>query len=316
MRVAKYAGRVNAGEDQLRYSLRFLSGKCQGTEYVLADPMEIVVGRSSDADLILIEGMVSRRHARFSLKNGELAVEDLRSTNGTFVNGEKIRRRKLTEGDRVLVGTSIVKVVFSRAPYGTKPPPPPFDALDEDATASRYRVSGDLEEVSVAELLEMFSSPDREAIIELAGPEGGAAITVARGRVQDCVLEKLPEMPPAKAMLRVLGWGRGNFSVAPYEPPSDRRLDLPVPELLVDGLFKLDELEVLRQQLPQRGVRIGVARPLAAPLSALDEADLEMLQLAHNLGDVGTVLDHCPDTDLEAAKRLLGLFDGGYLRRA
>ena len=64
------------------------------------------------------------------------------------------------------------------------------------------------------------------------------------------------------------------------------------------------------------GVRIGVARPLAAPLSALDEADLEMLQLAHNLGDVGAVLDHCPDTDLEAAKRLLGLFDGGYLRRA
>ena len=45
---------MNAGEDQLRYSLRFLSGKCQGTEYVLADQIEIVVGRSSDADLILI----------------------------------------------------------------------------------------------------------------------------------------------------------------------------------------------------------------------------------------------------------------------
>jgi hypothetical protein len=306
---------MRAEPDQLRYSLRFLSGKCQGTEYVLADPMDIIVGRSGDADLILVESMVSRQHARFSLRDAELSVEDMGSTNGTFVNGEKIRRRRLLEGDRVLIGTSIVKVMFSRAPLGTRPPMPERAAIDEDRTASRYRVSGDLDEVSVAELLEMFSSPDREAVIEIAGPDGSASVTVSYGRVQDCVLHEHPDAPPAKAVLRVLGYNRGSFSVRPYEPPEEPRLDLPVPELLVDGLFKLDELEVLRQQLPGRGMRIVLARPLAAPLSELDEAELEMLQRAHNLGEVGAVLDHSPETDLEVAKRLLALFDGGYLRR-
>ncbi len=94
---------MTPGGDQLRLSLRFLSGKHQGSEYVLADPTDVVVGRSSDVDLILIEGMVSRRHARFQLEQAVLEVEDLGSTNGTFVNGDRVRRRRLREGDRVAV---------------------------------------------------------------------------------------------------------------------------------------------------------------------------------------------------------------------
>jgi len=300
----------------LRYSLRFLSGKSQGSEYVLDDPMAVTVGRSGEVDLILVEGMVSRRHARFTLSGDQLRVEDLGSTNGTFVNGEKVSRAQLAEGDRVLIGTSILKVMFSRSPVGTKPPPPDRSTLNEEMTSSRYRASGDLQEISVPELLEMFSATGRQAVLELRGPGGIAQVTVSDGRVEDCVLDTLPKAPADKVMLRVLGFSKGSFAVRSYREPGGRRINRPVLELLVDGLFKLDELEVLRQRLPDHGVRLVLARPLTVPLSALDEADLDILQLAHNLGDTDAALDRSDETDLEAATRLLALCDAGYLRRS
>ena len=93
------------------FALRFISGKYQGGEFPLGDTKEIVVGRSSDLDMVLVEDMVSRRHARIACSDQQIVIEDLGSTNGTFVNGEKIKRATLKEGDRVLIGTSILKVV-------------------------------------------------------------------------------------------------------------------------------------------------------------------------------------------------------------
>lgn len=100
-------------------ALRFISGKYQGGEFPLVPGKEIVIGRSGEIDMILAEDMVSRRHARIVFQGDEIFIEDMNSTNGTFVNGEKIRRSRLREGDRVLVGTSILKVVYSDAAGAT-----------------------------------------------------------------------------------------------------------------------------------------------------------------------------------------------------
>src|SRR5688500_9121776 len=72
---------------------------------------EIVIGRSSDLDMVLVEDMVSRKHAKISTIGGQIVIQDLGSTNGTFVNGEKIKKVRLKEGDRILIGTSIIKLV-------------------------------------------------------------------------------------------------------------------------------------------------------------------------------------------------------------
>src|SRR5687767_13195484 len=100
--------------DRPRYALRFISGKYQGGEFPLRMNREIIIGRSSDLDMVLVEDMVSRRHAKITTTDAEILIQDMGSTNGTFVNGEKIAgRARLTEGDRILVGTSIIKVVRS-----------------------------------------------------------------------------------------------------------------------------------------------------------------------------------------------------------
>ena len=101
------------------FALRFISGKYQGGEYPLAESGELVIGRSSDLDMVLIEDMVSRKHAKITLAPGQITISDLGSTNGTFVNGEKVKRARLKEGDRILIGTSILKLVSVTRQAGT-----------------------------------------------------------------------------------------------------------------------------------------------------------------------------------------------------
>jgi pSer/pThr/pTyr-binding forkhead associated (FHA) protein len=62
------------------------------------------VGRATRADFIMDAPMVSRVHCRLTAGAAELEVLDLESTNGTFVNGERIDRALLKGGDRLGVG--------------------------------------------------------------------------------------------------------------------------------------------------------------------------------------------------------------------
>ena len=78
-----------------RLALKFISGKYQGGEFPLNEGQDVVVGRSSELDMVLVEEMVSRKHAVFRFENSVLTVQDLGSTNGTFVNGERIEKAML-----------------------------------------------------------------------------------------------------------------------------------------------------------------------------------------------------------------------------
>ena len=71
--------------------LRFISGKYQGGEFPIVPDKQILIGRSSDLDMVLVEDMVSRKHARIAMQGDQIWIEDLGSTNGTFLaSGERL----------------------------------------------------------------------------------------------------------------------------------------------------------------------------------------------------------------------------------
>jgi pSer/pThr/pTyr-binding forkhead associated (FHA) protein len=62
------------------------------------------VGRATRADFIVDAALVSRLHCRLEADDDRLNVIDLDSTNGTWVNGKRVDRARLADGDRLRVG--------------------------------------------------------------------------------------------------------------------------------------------------------------------------------------------------------------------
>lgn len=71
------------------------------------------IGRATNADFIVEAALVSRVHCRLTAGAVDLEVVDLKSTNGTFVNGQRIDRAVLKNGDRLAVGK--VELIVSKA---------------------------------------------------------------------------------------------------------------------------------------------------------------------------------------------------------
>jgi pilus assembly protein CpaF len=76
------------------------------------DKDEITIGRVSGNDIVLAKGNVSKKHSRFTVKSpGQIEVADLKSTNGTYVNGRKIGSPMLlSASDRVYVGDFLISI--------------------------------------------------------------------------------------------------------------------------------------------------------------------------------------------------------------
>jgi pSer/pThr/pTyr-binding forkhead associated (FHA) protein len=73
------------------------------------------LGRSTTADFILDAGMVSRFHCRLTATPaGQIEIEDLGSTNGTFVNDRRVQRGVLNIGDRLRIGRVELIVIDGR----------------------------------------------------------------------------------------------------------------------------------------------------------------------------------------------------------
>jgi two-component system response regulator AtoC len=70
----------------------------------------VVVGRAAPSDVEIHDPGLSRQHARFSWDDNGLWVEDLKSTNGTKKNGDKIQRAKIAPGDEIAIGPVMVSI--------------------------------------------------------------------------------------------------------------------------------------------------------------------------------------------------------------
>jgi two-component system, cell cycle response regulator len=102
---------AQTGEGQDAY-LVVMAGSNVGEMYKL-DKDQLVIGRGDKADVRLVDDGISRDHARVVKDGAEMVLEDMGSTNGTYCNGARVTRQALSEGDKILLGsTTILKFTY------------------------------------------------------------------------------------------------------------------------------------------------------------------------------------------------------------
>ena len=98
------------------FQLTMRSGPTPGKVFPL-EKQEILLGRDLANEIAISDPEVSRRHARFLMQEDNVIIEDLGSTNGTFLNGQRIASpQQLRAGDVVTLGENIV-MVFDRSDF-------------------------------------------------------------------------------------------------------------------------------------------------------------------------------------------------------
>ena len=102
------------------FQLTMRSGPTPGKVFPL-EKQEILLGRDLANEIAISDPEVSRRHARFLMQEDNVIIEDLGSTNGTFLNGQRIASpQQLRAGDVVTLGENIV-MVFDRSDFDPMP---------------------------------------------------------------------------------------------------------------------------------------------------------------------------------------------------
>jgi hypothetical protein len=298
------------------FALRFISGKYQGGEFPLPENGEIVIGRSSELDMVLVEDMVSRRHAKITVTAGQIYIQDLGSTNGSFVNGEKIKRARLNEGDRILIGTSIIKVVATEGPASLDQAKAHLEDVASGKRTSQVRtMTGSIAEVPLPDLLQLFAASKKSGVLVVRTDHDTGKVYLDKGRVVYATINDNFDVSPVKSFYRILTWEDGTFDM---EPPEEREflepIEMSTEALLMEAMRQLDEVRRLGPDMPPLGAQLSLAMPLIPPLRDTTPDELDVLQLAHNYGHVETVLNKSLASDLETSEILVKLLKAGYLK--
>ncbi|QAT82837.1 FHA domain-containing protein [Corallococcus coralloides] len=103
----------------MAFQLTISEGKDAGKEFVF-DQDSVLIGRTSECDVVLYDPGISRRHCRIFKDGDGYAVEDQKSANGTVVNGAAVQKQTLADGDTLTLGpvTFLFAIAAEDAPTG------------------------------------------------------------------------------------------------------------------------------------------------------------------------------------------------------
>jgi two-component system cell cycle response regulator len=103
---------ADATQKRDRAYLTVIVGANVGEMYAVGGGL--VIGRGAEVEIRVMDDEISRRHAQVSVTGNVISIEDLGSKNGTFVNGTKVRRETLRDGDKIQIGgNTVLRFSFS-----------------------------------------------------------------------------------------------------------------------------------------------------------------------------------------------------------
>jgi len=202
---------------------------------------EVTLGRSSDCTLQLPAAGASRRHASVALRDGQVVLRDLGSTNGTFLNGERVTGEAvLASGDRIRI--SGFEIVYCCVEDGTVVSP-----LDDSrtvvsfwpgASASSEALRGDLAKVPLFAVLQMLEMGRQSGCLAVEGDDGEGFLWLDAGRVVHAESAKARGLDAALAIAQI---NAGRFDFAPGSPAPEHSFDASVTEVILEATRLLDE---------------------------------------------------------------------------
>jgi len=202
----------------------------------------VVLGRSPRCRLTIASPQASRRHASIGWEGAVVVLRDLGSTNGTFVNGERIDgERVLTPGDRIEVGDTVV--TFCRVQDARADAEEPSEAMTvlvehARAPAAPEVLRGDLREIPVFAVLQMLEMGAKSGALAVDGEIGACRVWLDAGRVIHAETDKASGFEAAVAVAQVQ---EGRFSFEPGAVPERPSLAAGVTEIILEASRQMDE---------------------------------------------------------------------------
>jgi hypothetical protein len=232
-----------------------------------------------------------------------------------------VKTSRLKEGDRILVGTSILKLVKAGANAVELSDAQVKQNLEQVAVVQSQRqtktaMTGKIEEVPLPDLLQLFHTSKKNGVL-VVNNQQEARIYLRQGKVYYAVINDNHDLGPQKSFNRIITWEVGEFEL---RPPDNQEfmteLDESTEHLLMDALRQLDELRRVQGSLPPMDETLTISVPLQPALRDLSPEELDVLQLVINWGSLQGVFDNASQDDVVIATTVAALLERGYLRGA
>lgn len=296
--------------------LHFVHGRYEGQEFPLDDE-SFIAGRSTEADLVLADDAVSRKHARFFAKRGRIWVRDLGSRNGTIVNGDRVAVHCLRTGDRLAIGSSLARIDLKEGSKVSSDRAGEQRRRGANDSAGRS-MSGSIEEIPLMDVLQWLATSRKTGALKVKDPDQGrtGALHLREGSVFYAAIEGSPKLHPQKALLRMLNWQKGMFELentvldeAPVE------ITMPLEHMLMEAARQQDEIANLTKKgkLPGARDEVKLVKPGPIRWKDLKPEELELLQDFVELGGWKAVHEVSEADDLALFRGLVALRKRGIV---
>ena len=202
---------------------------------------ELTLGRSPECSLQLPAAGASRRHASVVSHDGVVVLRDLGSTNGTFLNGERLSGdATLRSGDKIRIGG--VDILYCCVEAGTA-----VSGADDTRTVVSFwpgagiggdALRGNLEKVPLFAVLQMLEMGRQSGCLAVETDAGEAYLWLDAGRIVHAENGKSGGLEAALAIAQA---SVGRFDFAPGSPAPERTFGASVTEVILEATRLLDE---------------------------------------------------------------------------
>lgn len=288
----------------------------------LQEKTRVTIGRHASNDLHLESRTVSNFHAEIVFEDGHLTLQDLGSTNGTYVDRRRIDARRIDSEDEIRIGNHLIRV--DRKPAGseaeaTRISPTPLIAAgtrghivsararsDAQQTALANKVS----DLTVADLIKrMATNPLTLRALVRRGAEAARIWTTGTKVVH----AELGKVVGEKALYRVFAWPDGEYELSDVDTsdPLPQSISLPLDTLITEGLVHGEELGKLVARLPPMQAALRLKEDCQVPITDHSPAEVEVFRSIIRYETIAATLESSPVADVRVLRLIESLLEKG-----